>query len=331
MTAQPARGRTDLSADDIAAAARAAQERIRPFIRTTPVDLLSLPGSEPVTFAKSEHLQVTGSFKARGALSALTAATERGIERVVAASTGNHGAAVAYAGHRLGIAVRVFAPDSADRSKLESIRRWGATIELVAGDPVNAEVAGRAAASVSEPYISPYNDPDVIAGQATVGLEMLDQIPDLARVIVAVGGGGLVSGVAAVVKAANPECRVIGASPLNSAVMIESISAGRILDLSTSPTLSDGTAGGIELDAITFPLCRDLVDDWVSVTESEIAGSLRRYVAERHQIIEGSAAVALAAEEHIGSNGRPIAGPTAIVLCGANIAMTTLRHVLGED
>jgi threonine dehydratase len=305
--------------------ARAARARIQGFIRTTPLETLSEPGTDPGVFAKCEHLQVTGSFKARGALSAMTAGTARDVTSVVTASTGNHGAAVAYAGFHLGVDVSVFAAESADPAKLAAIQRWGAETRLIPGDPLNAEQAARAAASEERPYISPYNDPKVIAGQGTVGLELIEQIPDLASVVIAVGGGGLVSGVAAVVKNANPGCRVIGASPRNSPVMAESVAAGQILDIESVPTLSDGTAGGLESGALTFPLCRDLVDRWITIDEADIAAALRGYVEDYHQLIEGSAAVALAARAAAPSEPRP----SAVVLCGANIGMTTLRAVLG--
>ena len=313
----------------IAGAAVEVHRRIAPYARTTPVELLSAPGAAARVFAKCENMQVTGSFKVRGALSALT--EDPTTRSVVTASTGNHGAAVAYAGHQLGIGVTVFAPESADHSKLSAIKRWGATVELVAGDPINAELAGRTAAKSHAPYISPYNHPSVIAGQATIGLELISQLGQVDMLVASVGGGGLISGIASVLRAHNPSLCVVGAAPANSAVMMESVAAGELLDLQSRPTLSDGTAGGVEAGTITFPLCRELVDTWVRVDETQIRSSLATYIGRHHQLIEGAAAVALAAIEHP-SVSRRIEGDTtvAVILCGANIARATLRQVLGE-
>ena len=316
-----------ITPEQIAGAADAAMARTAPHLRRTPLELLSRPGRRPVVAAKCENFQVTGSFKARGALNAITIAAERGIRRVVAASTGNHGAAVAYAGHTLGVEVTVYVPETADPTKLDTIRRWGAAIERVPGDPVNAERAGREAASDATPYISPYNHPDVVAGQGTIGVELLEQATACDTVVVAVGGGGLVSGIASVMKAGRPDLRVVGVSPANSAVMLESVARGEVLDLESAPTVSDGTAGGVEAGTLTFPLCRMLVDDWLTVTEEEITQAMAGYIAAHHQLIEGAAAVALAGAAKLGAY-EGATGNTVIVLCGANVSVTTLRTVL---
>lgn len=271
---------------------------------------------------------MTGSFKFRGAMSKLTSlsAAERK-KGVVTASTGNHGSGVA-----LGLVVLhcpgiVFLPEDAPKTKIESIRKLGVNVELVPGDPIQCEKTARVHADQNDmTYISPYNDWQVIGGQGTVGLEMNKQQPELDAVFVSVGGGGLISGIAGYFKSVSPSTKIIGCSPENSCVMIESVKAGRMLDLPSRPTLSDGTAGGVELDTVTFKPCRDLVDAYVTVTESEISRALATFMKKHQKIIEGSAAVAIAA---YAQNARLFVGKrVGIVLCGANIGADALRQVL---
>lgn len=310
----------------VVAAAREAAPRLAPHIRRTPLEPLTDPGAGDPAWAKCEHLQVTGSFKVRGALNALLSLDARHRRRVVAASTGNHGGGLAYAGHRVGSEVTIYVPADTDPSKLASMRRWGAGLRLVDGEPLEAERAAREAAAIGGlPYISPYNDPTVIAGQATVGIELVEQLEHLDNLVVAVGGGGLISGTAAVVKERFPDVRVVGAAAANSDVMMRSVAAGEIVDAADLPTLSDGTAGGVEAGTVTLPLCQELVDDWVTVDEPAIAAEIRRFAQVHHQIIEGAAGVAMGAWRAI----RP-AGLSAVVTCGANIAPDRLAAVLTD-
>ncbi|MDH3606159.1 MAG: pyridoxal-phosphate dependent enzyme [Acidimicrobiia bacterium] len=311
--------------DDLPAAAVRAAAAIEPHVRRTPLELLSDPGDGNQLWAKCENLQVTGSFKVRGAINALLESGEVARSRgVVTASTGNHGAAVAFGGYRLGIDVTVYTPEVVDPSKTAAIERWGARLVTVPGDPVDAELtAGAFAVDNGQPYISPYNDPAVVAGQGTVGIELTDQLNQIDTLIASVGGGGLICGTAAVLRAAHPAVRVIGASPVNSNVMMQSVAAGRITQVASQPTLSDGTAGGVESDAITFPMCQRLVDEWIAIDEDSIAAEMRSFIGTHHQLIEGSAAVALAAARRLSP-----AGITVVILCGANVAATTLRSVL---
>lgn len=310
----------------------AARQRIAAHIRLTPSDL-SLSLSERYgadVWLKGEHLQHAGSFKTRGALNKLLSLTpDEQRAGVVAASTGNHGASVAWAGRTLGVPVRVYVPNGASTAKVEMIRRYGADVQMHGTDGLDAEVFGRAfAAEHAMPYISPYNDPAVVAGQGTVGVEIAEQIGSIDSVIVAVGGGGLIGGTAAYLKSIMPNVRVIGASPKNSPVMALSVRAGHVVEFASEPTLSDGTAGGVEQDAITFELCRTLVDEWIEVTEGEIANAMVDFIADHHQLIEGSAAVALAA---LAQRAGEMRGQrVAVVLCGSNISIDTLRKVLGS-
>ena len=315
--------------DDLVERIAHAERLIRPHIRETPV-VHSLALSESTgaeVWLKCENLQVTGSFKARGAVHRLLALPDAERRRgVIAASSGNHGVGVAYAGQALGIPVTVYVPDFVSPAKAASMRRLGATVVVFGTDGLDTELeARRVAASEGRCYVSPYNDAAVVAGQGTVGVELRRQLDDIGIVIVAVGGGGLVGGIAAYLKHHQPDVKVIGAQPANSRVMIESMRVGRVVDIPSRPTLSDGTAGGIEPDTITFPLCRTLVDDWIDVSEQEIAAAMRHTIEVEHMLIEGAAGVAVAALSRLGGS---ISGRVVVVLCGANLTTARLREVL---
>ena len=315
---------------EVAAEVERAEARIRPYTRETYLqrsEYLSALGGADVR-CKLENLQHTGSFKARGAMNKLLTLTADERRRgVITASTGNHGAAVARSARQVGTACTVVVPEHASKSKLATVERLGSAVRLHGDDCVESErFARRWAAQHGLTYVSPYNDPQVVGGQGTVGLELHRQIEHVDAVFVAVGSGGLISGTAGYVRAQRPDVRFIGCSPANSAVMMESVEAGRILDLPSLPTLSDGTAGGIEEDSITFDLVRTLVDEWVTVTEEEIAGSLRRFVDAEHMLIEGAAAVAVASYEKLAERFRD--QTAVIVICGGNISAETLRKVL---
>lgn len=315
---------------DIVAEIRAAEKRIRPYVRRTflePSPYFSAKSGANVFF-KCENLQHTGSFKVRGATNKLLSLSkwERAMG-VVAASTGNHGAAVAFALGRLGANGIVYVPEIADPEKVDAIRRLRAEVRTFGHDAVEAEAHAREYARENRlTYLSPYNDPHVVGGQGTIGIEIADQIGSVDGVFVALGGGGLISGVAAYLKSRRPDVEVIGCSPENSQVMIQSVAAGRILDLPSLPTLSDGTAGGVEAGAITFELCRQLVDAYEVVSERAIAENLRQFISIHHMLIEGAAAVPLAA--FMKQCGRFVGKNVVIVLCGANIGMATLEEVL---
>ncbi|MGH7562485.1 MAG: threonine/serine dehydratase [Gemmatimonadales bacterium] len=317
--------------EDLAAQVVEAERRIRPWVRETPLEAAPpLAAGAAGLHLKLENLQHTGSFKARGAFNRLLALSDAERARgVIAASTGNHGAAVAYAMSRLGVRGRVVVPSGADPSKVAAIRELGADVEVHGDDSAVAERHARAAARrEGAVYLSPYNDPLVMAGQGTVGVELARQRPDLEAVYIALGGGGLLAGVAAYLKSLLPSVWIVGASPENSAVMIESIRAGRILDLPSAPTLSDGTAGGVEEDAVTFEPCRALADELVTVTEGEIAETMRAVHRAAGHRIEGAAAVAIAAAVRDAGfwDGRC----AVAIVCGGNVADPTWRRVLGE-
>ncbi|MCB9872045.1 MAG: threonine/serine dehydratase [Planctomycetes bacterium] len=315
---------------DIRGAVLDAHRRIASHVRHTPLEpapaLTRARGCH--AFLKLENLQHTGSFKLRGAMNKLLALDPPArLGGVVAASTGNHGAAVAYGARQLGVPATIFAPCSAQPNKLDVIRRLGAEVCTVGDDCLAAEVAARTHAHQhGATYVSPYNDPAVIAGQGTIGRELELDLPELDAVIVAVGGGGLAAGVGGYLKAIRPQITVVGASPRASAAMHASLAAGRVVEVVSTPTLSDGTAGGIEPDSITLGLCRSALDELVLVEEDEIAAAVEATIDAQHTLIEGAAGAAVAAFWRGGDrwDGKRV----AVVVCGGNIAAQTLRQVL---
>ncbi|MFH1845922.1 MAG: threonine/serine dehydratase [bacterium] len=315
----------------IAAEVLQAEERIRSYFRYTDLEPApSLCHRTTTVHCKLENRQPTGSFKVRGACNKLLAMPGASRQRgVVAASTGNHGAAVAYCANLLQITSLVFVNEAAAPVKVRAIERLGALVRHAGRDAVETEAIAREyARSEDLTYVSPYNDLHVVGGQGTVGYELAQQLDQFDTVFVALGGGGLISGLAGYLKSVRPEVEIVGCSPVNSPVMIESLRAGEIVEMPSLPTLSDGTAGGVEPGAITFDLCRELVDRFVTVSEDAIAASLRSFMRAQHQLVEGAAAVALAAyrQEWDRLAGRNV----VIVICGGNIDLDTLRRVLSD-
>lgn len=307
-----------------------AEHRIRPFIRETPLEsaayLNDISGAS--VYFKLENLQHTGSFKARGALNKLLSLTPEQRERgVVAASSGNHGAAVAFGMRRLGIRGKIFVPEDASPAKISAIRRLDAEVELNGPDCVVTEKYARQFADENcMIYLSPYNDPQVIAGQGTIAVELHRQLEQIDEVFIALGGGGMISGIAVYLKAVLGSVKIIGCSPENSPVMSQSVKAGRILDMESLPTFSDGTAGGVEADAITFPLCQQYVDEFVEVSEKEIIDAFRQFLEHQHLLVEGAAAVPIAA--FLKNKSASKDKTAVIILCGANIGLADLKAVL---
>jgi threonine dehydratase len=246
---------------------------------------------------------------------------------IVAASTGNHGRAVAHCLNQLYASGIIYVPIGTVQAKVKAIEQLGVEVRYHGNDTVEAEVEARRFASACDLiYVSPYNDLQVIHGQGSIGVELENQLSPIDAVFVALGGGGLISGVGAYLKSVYPEAKIIGCSPENSQVMIQSVKAGRILDLSSLPTLSDGTAGGLEAGTITFDLCRRYVDDYMTVTEGEIEEALRFFISGHHMLIEGAAAVAIASYMKMcGSLKRK---NVVIIICGANIDMAVLKEIL---
>ncbi|GAA3117655.1 threonine/serine dehydratase [Kribbella aluminosa] len=279
---------------------------------------------------KCEHQQRTGSFKARGAMAKiLTLSDEQRAAGVVTASTGNHGLGVGNALATLGGHGIVYLPENAAPGKVAALRRLGLELRAEGNDTGVLELKARAyAAEHGLTYVPPYNDPEIIAGQGTVGVEIVEQLAGapLDAVVVAVGGGGLVSGVAAVLRKHLPGITVYGAQPAVDDAMAASVRAGEIVQIDAGQTLSDGTAGSVEPGSITFELCRDLVDDWVLVPEDAIRDALRLVIDTEHQLIEGAAALAFAAARE---RRTELAGKrVAVVSCGGNMSSSTLVRAL---
>jgi threonine dehydratase len=308
------------------AAVAAAYDRIRPYIRETPVDESSAFGEDCV-FLKLEHLQHTGSFKFRGACNKIALLTPgEAASGVVAASNGNHGLGVAAAARARGIAAEVFVSAHVSPTKAQRIAAHGATLRQAGSDPLDAELAARhAAESSGRVFISPYNDRDVIAGQGTIAVELHRQIPALDAVFVAVGGGGLIGGIGGYLKAVSPGTEIVGCWPQNSPVLHECLRAGRVIDVPEQPTLSESTAGGLEPGSVTLDVCRDAIDRSVFVSEIEIRDAMRLMLEREHWLIEGAAAVAVAAfrQDAPRWRGRRV----AIVLCGRNVSPEVLARV----
>ena len=277
---------------------------------------------------KCEHLQRTGSFKMRGAMNKVLCLNKRDRKRgIITASSGNHGIATAQAAKVGGVEVTVYLPESVSPLKHSNIKRLGANTVLVRGNAIQAENAARAAAQREcKPYISPYADPHVIAGQGTVGLEIAESCPDLAAVYVSVGGGGLISGIGTYLKARRPDVEIIGCWPENAPAMHLCMKRGKVYKTPETYTLADGCAGSIEKNAITLAICRQVIDRHLLMSEAEIASAMRDMAATEEFIIEGSAGVALAAGLKTARDyrGRKI----AVVICGRNIALDTFRAVL---
>lgn len=311
----------------------AARARIAGAVRRTPLEVspsLSARCGAPIRL-KCEHHQVTGSFKIRGAANAVRRlGREARAAGVVAVSTGNHGRALAQAARAEGVRCVVCMSSLVPRNKIAAVEALGAEARIVGASQDEAQLEVDRLTAAGMTMIPPFDHPDVIAGQGTLGLELLEQLPEIETAITPVSGGGLVSGVAAALKARKPGVRVIGVSMRRGAAMRASLDAGAPVLVEERPTLADSLGGGVGLDnRLTFRMTRDLVDELVLVSEAEIAAGLRHVYFEERQVVEGAGAVAVAAL----LAGRVVpAGPTAALMCGANIDMRLHHRVIsGED
>lgn len=275
-------------------------------------------------YIKWENRQLTGSFKIRGALNKIYALEDWERRRgLVTASAGNHGQGVALAARQLGVPVTVFASDHAVPAKVEAMRALGAEVRLVQGGYELAEsTAQKYAAETGATWVSPYNDMQVIAGQATVGREILEQLaPTMPAVIVVpVGGGGLISGIGAAVQPANPRPRIMGVQSIASPFFYHLLHHGTQEGVVELPSLADGLAGRVEEGSLTIPLVRALVDDIILVTEEQIANAIAYAWKQHAEKVEGSGAVSLAAVMSGALQRSELAaGPVVVVMSGGNI------------
>lgn len=306
-----------------------ARQAIAPYVRRTPLvrsPLLSQRAGAEV-YLKLETAQETGAFKLRGAANKLLRLSDAERARgVVTVSTGNHGRAVAYMGRLLGVRVVVCAPALVLAHKIKAMRDLGA--EVIAAGASQDEAECRALALAQEQgltLVSPFDDPDIIAGQGVIGLELLEELPQIDTAVVPLSGGGLLGGIGLALKAADPAVRVVGASMARGPVMVESLRAGRPLQLPEEPTLADSLMGGIGLDnRYTFDLVRQVLDDAVLLSEEEIGSAMRYALREEHLVVEGGGAVGLGAVLH----GKAQLGRcVAVVVSGGNADMARLLEL----
>jgi len=315
---------------DIPKEAWEAEKRIRKHIRETPVEysphLSELGGCE--VYLKLDNLQLSGSFKLRGCMNKLLSLDTKEKEKgVVTASTGNHGAAFAYATQKLGLRGTIYLPENSSQAKIEALRYYDADLKFYGTDCVQTEGFAREEAKKNNlTYIPPYNDIKTIGGQATIGIELEQQIDEIDTVFVPVGGGSLVSGIAGYLKSVNKNIGIIGCQPVNSAVMYESVKAGKIIDMESKPTISDGSAGGIEKGAITFDICKNFIDDFILVTEEEIKEAIKLALEKHYMLIEGAAALSVASfikEKEKFKNKNIV-----LIISGSKISVDILKEVL---
>jgi len=280
-------------------------------------------------YLKLENHQEIGAFKVRGAANKIISLTEEERRRGVATfSTGNHGLAIAYVARKLGIKATVCISHRVPKAKVDAIRRAGADILVVGESQDDAE---KHCYELQEKYgmsvIKPFDDLEVIAGQGTIGLELLEVLPDLEAIIVPLSGGGLLAGVALAVKSVNPSIQVIGVSMEKSPVMYKSIQAGKPVVLEEQHTLADSLLGGIGLDnKYTFDIVKNYVDDFILVSEEEIANGMVFMMEHHRMVVEGAAAVGIAAilQRKIDSRYKKI----GTIITGNNIDFSEVRKVL---
>ena len=276
-------------------------------------------------YLKLENFQKTGSFKVRGALNKILNINSE--EKVLAASSGNHGAAVSYALFQKNMTGTIYVPKNVKKSKVKNIESYGSKVVKFGDDCLDAEnEAIRLSKENNLTFVSPYNDYDIISGQGTIGVEILEQNREIDIVFITVGGGGLISGISSYIKSVNPNIKVIGCSPINSSIMINSIKEGKIVNTESKDTISDGSAGGVEEDSITFNMCKEFIDDYCLVSEEEIALQIKNTLNKDKILIEGSAAVAIASAIKMKSYLKD--KNVAIIICGGNIGSDTLNKIL---
>jgi threonine dehydratase len=312
----------------------AAAERIKPHVRRTPMvpsESLSERAGVPV-FLKLEHLQTTGSFKLRGATNAISKLTaDQRQKGVVCVSTGNHGRGLAYAAKKAGISCTICMSRLVPQNKVDAIAKLGANIRISGASQDEAQLeADRLVLEEGLVLLPPFDHPDIISGQGTLGLEVLEEIPEVQTVLVPLSGGGLIAGIAAALKAAKPSVKVVGLSMERGAAMAASLTAGRPVQVIEEPSLADSLGGGIGLDnQFTFEITRELVDGIVLLTEAEIAAGIRHAYWQERQVVDGSGAVGIAGL--LAGKINPI-GPVAVLLTGCNIDMNLHHRVIaGED
>lgn len=306
----------------------AAADRIRPFIQRTPL-LRSAPLSEIAggdVYLKLENKQTTGSFKLRGAMNVLATLTpEQKRAGVVASSAGNHGLGVAYAAKHFGVPATIFVPSTAPQVKRDGIAALGATLDTT--QPHYDAAMDAAIAFARErgaPFINPCLGDMLLAGQGTVALEVLGELPDLATLVLNVGGGGLLGGCASLVRAVAPDVSILGAQSVKTAAMAKSLAAGRVVEIENEPTLADGLAG--QIDAEAFDIGTHGLDEIATVTEEEIARAIAWLWTTHEQKVEGAGACGTAAV--LTNTFASLPTPAVVVVSGGNIDGGKLEKII---
>ena len=302
-----------------------AQEALRGVARRTPLDPAPMLGKN--VYIKAENLQLTGAFKLRGAYNKIRSLTpEEAAHGVIACSAGNHAQGIAISATKLGIRSVICMPAGAPMSKVEATKGYGAEVVLVPGvyDDAARE-AERLTREHGYTFAHPFDDPYVIAGQGTIGLEILEQLPEVEQVVVPIGGGGLISGIGMAVKTLKPSCRVVGVQAAGAASMYTSQRQGRCVELSTVATIADGIAVK-KPGALTFELCSRYVDEIVTVSEDEIASAMLQLIEGQKTVAEGAGATPVAAVMfgRVDTTHRK----TVCVVSGGNVDVTTLSRVI---
>ncbi|MBR9808485.1 MAG: threonine/serine dehydratase [Alphaproteobacteria bacterium] len=300
--------------------------RASPLVKSQALSRLT--GAE--VLLKCDQMLPTGAFKFRGAFNKLTSLQEAQRKMgVMTASTGNHGLAVATVAAELGISATIHASEQASRAKLDAIRALGAEIVLHAADPLTIELeARRISECTGQVFVSPYNDLDVIAGQGTCGLEIIDEAP-IDAVVLSVGGGGLLCGVGAALRTECPNAELMAVWPENAPSLFHSMKAGRAVEVEEFPTIADATAGGVEPGSVTISLASKIAPNTSLVSEQGIAAAMVLLAREERLIVEGSAALAVAG---LMSRGQSLAGKTvAVILCGRNISYEKFEQAFLAD
>ena len=314
----------DVTAEDVRRAATRLSGIVRRTLLRRAPRIAERTGLD--VWLKLENEQLTGSFKLRGAYNAIASLSwEERSRGIVAASAGNHGRGVAFAAQRFGIPATIFAPRTTPRVKVNGMRECGATVDLDSAHYDEAHARALELAAVKEmTYVDPCLGTPLVAGQGTVALEMLEELPETRCVIVPVGGAGLLGGIGAYIREIAPHVRIIGAQSVTTNAMALSLEAGRVVDIPVVETLADGLAGGI--DAHALDVGRHAVDAMVTVSEDDIARAIALLAREESVVAEGAGAVGVAAL--LSGAIAELAEPTVVVISGGNIDRETLDRIL---
>jgi threonine dehydratase len=307
----------------------AARKRVQEWARETPLEYSPTFSElcEGEVWFKLENYQNTGSFKIRGATNKLLLLDEEERKRgVVTASSGNHAQGVGYAARKIGVQATIVVPNNTPKVKIEAIKNYGVDLIIKGEEYMDSEILAREIElEQGKTFVSAYNDLDVIIGQGTLGLEVMEDMPDLDIVLVPVGGGGLASGIATVFHETS-DVEIIGVQSISSPVMYECIKEGKIIDIPLEDSIAEGLHGGLEKGSITFDICKNIIDDWIIVKEKSILKAIKQILHKHHMLVEGAAAVGPAAilEAPKRFNNKKI----GIIISGGNLAINILKKVV---